>query len=73
MNVLKGGTQEYVPEFYEQVEHIQEAWALYGLIAIAVSIAMLSCMCSMVVCCFNKYKRNLQFYEDSPNNPANNI
>jgi Na+/glutamate symporter len=55
-------------EYFDQMEKF---WYEYGPISsVMLIIATVSC-CSTILCCFSRYRKNLEEYEDSPFNPHN--
>ena len=60
--------EEEAAQYFLEMEHF---WTEYGPISsVILIVATISC-CSTILCCFNRFKINLQEYEESPFNPAN--
>lgn len=54
-------------------EHMQKFWSEFGpLTSIFLVLATIGC-CGSVLCCFSRYKRHLERYEEDPHNPANGV
>ena len=52
------------------MQKVQQWFSTYGPVIVIVDILITTSICSMVLCCFYSYKKNLKLYEESPNNPA---
>ena len=55
------------------IEQVQQIWSKFGPISIIIGVITSSVTCGMVFYCFRKFKNNLIKYEESPNNPGNEI
>ena len=50
---------------------MEDFWGTWGPVSSVVMALGFASMCSAVLLCFKRYKKNLEEYEESPFNPAN--
>lgn len=55
---------------WEHMDEIEAWWSVFGPTAMIVDLVVFSLCCGSVICCFRTYKKGLEEFEESPNNPA---
>ena len=70
-NLFSNNLKEEEHEAVENYEEMQRFWSEFGPVSsIIIVISTMSC-CSTILCCFSKYRKHLEIYENDPHNPAN--